>query len=261
MNCAPGFALALRRRCRRSPSRTPPGSRPRPVVSRRMPGRVIRAPRHNTARLPGGRRPAPAAPQALTRCCIRPCSSFSSDSMKMSSRFRRCCCRSFRCCRSRFWFWACRFATGLPLPSPLHGLVPSGGHPSRLRPLRGLRVPCPAARFAHRRLPLRHRRATRRHPGSPATAIAARFRLACPCRLRRPWAAPRLAGVRLREPRPARSRAEPRPLSRRRGCPSVPIPAPFSPTFGTLDRVFSTPFGGLALTPNAACCRCRHMRS
>ena len=33
------------------------------------------------------------------------------------------------------------------LPSPLRGLVPSGGYPSRLRPLRGLRAPL-ARRFA-----------------------------------------------------------------------------------------------------------------
>ena len=38
------------------------------------------------------------------------------------------------------------------LPSPLRGLGPSGGYPSRLRSLRSLRAPaCPAARYAHRR--------------------------------------------------------------------------------------------------------------
>ncbi len=41
------------------------------------------------------------------------------------------------------------------------------------------------------------------------------------------------------------------PLNRRCGSPSVPFPEPFLPTFGTLDWVFSTPFGGSALTPDA----------
>ena len=45
------------------------------------------------------------------------------------------------------------------LSSPLRGLAPAGRYPSRLRSLRSLRLPaCPAARFAHRRLPDRHRR-------------------------------------------------------------------------------------------------------
>ena len=44
------------------------------------------------------------------------------------------------------------------------------------------------------------------------------------------------------------------PLNRRCGSPSVPFPEPFLPTFGTLDWVFSTPFGGSALTPDAARC-------
>ena len=47
-------------------------------------------------------------------------------------------------------------------------------------------------------------------------------------------------------------RAAVRPLNRRGGCPPVPFPEPFSPTFGTLNWVFSTPFGGLALTPDAS---------
>ena len=51
------------------------------------------------------------------------------------------------------------------LPSPLRGLDPSGGYPSRLRSLRSLRAPL-ARRFAdaHRRVPDRHRRRdVRRH--------------------------------------------------------------------------------------------------
>ena len=71
-----------------------------------------------------------------------------------------------------------------------------------------LRVPCPAARFAHRRLP--------------------------------------------------RLRADFPPLNRRRGCPPVPPPGPLPPTFSTSNWVFSTPFGGSALTPHAAGCPNRH---
>ena len=45
------------------------------------------------------------------------------------------------------------------LPSPLRGLGPSGGYPSRLRSLRSLRAPLgTAVRCAHRRLPSRRRR-------------------------------------------------------------------------------------------------------
>ena len=52
------------------------------------------------------------------------------------------------------------------LPSPLRGLGPSGGYPSRLRSLRSLRADaCPAARSAHRRVPHRRRRRyLRRYP-------------------------------------------------------------------------------------------------
>ena len=49
------------------------------------------------------------------------------------------------------------------LSSPLRGLAPSGGYPSRLRSLRSLRA-WPAARCAHRRVPGRHGRGhVRRH--------------------------------------------------------------------------------------------------
>ena len=53
---APGFARAHRRRCRRSRSRTPPDSRPRPGVRRRMPRRLTLALRRHTVRLPRARR-------------------------------------------------------------------------------------------------------------------------------------------------------------------------------------------------------------
>ena len=79
-------------------------------------------------------------------------------------------------------------------------------------------------------------------------------------------AAPALgcASARRRSPSrtsPCSRRGVSRPLTRRGGCPPVPIPEPFSPTFGTLVWVFSTPFGGLALTPDApmvpgAACAC-----
>ena len=126
------------------------------------------------------------------------------------------------------------------LPSPLRGLGPSGGYPSRLRPLRGLRAP-----LARRLAPLtaacldatavRCFRSAVGPPSPPARAGAARrarrrLRLACPCRLRRPRPAPRLGAAppagcdlarqlyspafafantlsRAAAPRPARSRA------------------------------------------------------
>ena len=53
---APGFARAHRRRCRRSRSRTPPDSRPRPGVRRRMPRRLTLALRRHTVHLPRARR-------------------------------------------------------------------------------------------------------------------------------------------------------------------------------------------------------------
>ena len=118
------------------------------------------------------------------------------------------------------------------LPSPLRGLGPSGGHPSPLRSLRSLRAPLGSAvRTAHRRLPRRRRSALLPLRGSSAFMSSSRRRCA-PCSS---TPSPRLA--------------EPRPLSRRRGSPAVPPPGPFPPTFGTLDWVFSTPFGGSALTP------------
>ena len=159
------------------------------------------------------------------------------------------------------------------LPSPLRGLGPSGGHPSPLRSLRSLRAPLgPAVRIAHRRLPERRRSALLPLRGSSAFVSSSRRRCA-PCsstplpRLSlsaspaSARASARLAGVRIRDRRLARSRAEPRPLSRRRGSPPIPIPEPFPPTFGTLDWVFSTPFGGSALTPDASlmpCAPCLH---
>ena len=71
------------------------------------------------------------------------------------------------------------------LPSPLRGLVPSGGYPSRLRSLRSLRAPlAPAVRCAHRRLPLRRHGGLRRRSGRSAAAASPRGRYA-PGALRR----------------------------------------------------------------------------
>ena len=115
------------------------------------------------------------------------------------------------------------------LPSPLRGLVPSGGHPSPLRSLRSLRAPLgPAVRIAHRRLPGRRRRALLPLRGSsayvssstplprlslpapPASARASAWRtvLAC-CTLARRLASPAfafaIAAWLARAPSPARS--------------------------------------------------------
>ena len=65
------------------------------------------------------------------------------------------------------------------LPSPLRGLGPSGGYPSRLRSLRSLRAPLgPAVRDAHRRLPVRRCRVLRRHGGSCSVVFSLRGRCA-----------------------------------------------------------------------------------
>ncbi len=48
------------------------------------------------------------------------------------------------------------------------------------------------------------------------------------------------------------------PLTRHGGSPPVPFPEPLSPSFGTLGQVLPTPFGGSALTPDAARCPGRH---
>ncbi len=71
------------------------------------------------------------------------------------------------------------------LPSPLRGLGPSGGYPSRLRSLRSLRAPlAPAVRCAHRRLPSHRRRGFCRRCGRSAAAASPRWRCA-PGALRR----------------------------------------------------------------------------
>ena len=92
------------------------------------------------------------------------------------------------------------------LPSPLPGLVPSGGYPSRLHSLRSLRGPL-ARRFASLTAACLAAAAAPCSgalvlpPPSPPRAGAVRrarqrLRLACPCRLRRPRPAPRLGAAR-----------------------------------------------------------------
>ena len=141
------------------------------------------------------------------------------------------------------------------LPSPLRGLVCLNLPDLDLRAV----IPRPSVRCAHSALRLARRFASLTAACLNAAAVRC-FRSAvrppsCPPRAGAARRAPRrhcLAGVRIRDRRLARSRAEPRPLSRRRGSPPIPIPEPFPPTFGTLDWVFSTPFGGSALTPDAS---------
>ena len=104
------------------------------------------------------------------------------------------------------------------LPSPLRGLGPSGGYPSRLRSLRSLRGP-----LARRLAALTAVSSARRRPHS-------------------------------RTP-PCSRRSASRALTRHGGFPPVPFPEPISLSFGTLGLVLWTPGGGLALTPHAAGCR------
>ena len=96
-----------------------------------------------------------------------------------------------------------------------------------------------------RPLPNPRRGATPRRNASAMVELASGFARSPRCRCRR---------SRSRTP-PCSRRAVSRPLTRRGGCPAVPIPEPFSPTFGALDQAHTTPFGGLALTPNASLMR------
>ena len=141
---------------------------------------------------------------------------------------------------------------------PASGLGPSGGYPSRLRPLRGLRAPL-ARRFA----------ALTAACLAAAVAQRAGIRVLPPPRSalalpRLPWPAAPASGCASARRRshsrtpPCGRRAAARPLTRRGGSPPVPIPEPVPPTFGTLGRVLPTPFGGSALTPHAAGCTSRH---
>ena len=85
------------------------------------------------------------------------------------------------------------------LPSPLRGLGPSGGYPSRLRSLRSLRAPlAAAARCAHRRcrpgtVAARFHRIVRR-----TAVVSSRRRCtprSSPCSPRSPWPAAPAAGI------------------------------------------------------------------
>ena len=121
--------------------------------------------------------PAPRAAAAaplLAGCRIRRSGCFGFGPTRISNRCRCFCLSSPSRCRFLFRFRARRFATGLPCrarkrsrPFGRVSLAP----PSASRTARSA---CPAVRSAHRRLPGRRRRATRRRPGSAATAIGAR---------------------------------------------------------------------------------------
>ena len=79
------------------------------------------------------------------------------------------------------------------LPSPLRGLVPPGGYPSRLHSLRSFRADAwPAPRRARRRVPGPHDMRTIRAPCSASAASSSRRRCA-----------PRSSSASPRSPRPA----------------------------------------------------------
>ena len=172
--------------------------------------------------------------------------------MKTLCRFRQCCCPSFRCRRLRFWSWACRFATGLPCRARYAVSALRAG------------IPHVSVRFADCAVPLPGGSLRSPPPASPSPSCNAsasgffrdRHRRSLSPRLPLP-AAPALgcASARRRSHSRTPSCSLPRrspPAHAPRRLTPVPIPEPFSPTFGTLDWVFSTPFGGSALTPHAS---------
>ena len=119
------------------------------------------------------------------------------------------------------------------LPSPLRGLGPSGGYPSRLRSLRSLRADaCPAARSAHRRVPHRRRRRyVRRYP-----PLQCRGGLALA--LRAPASAPRPALV----PAPVRTLPPAPPAA---CCARLPPARSASPPTQSPRRLPSAGFAGV----------------
>ena len=112
------------------------------------------------------------------------------------------------------------------LPSPLRGLDPSGGYPSRLRSLRSLRAPL-ARRLAdaHRRVPVPHLRAFDGRLGCGTATSSSRRRFAprsSRCRLRRaPGGEPPAAVLAALVRAPLRSA----PALRFAPC-RAPVPAP-----------------------------------
>ena len=109
------------------------------------------------------------------------------------------------------------------LPSPLRGLVPSGGYPSRLRSLRSLRAPL-----------------TRRFASLTAACLSATA-VRCAGGPVVPPLPPNRAGAM----RPARFGTAARPLTRRSGSPPVPVPEPFSPALMSSAWVCPTARGRL----------------
>ena len=126
------------------------------------------------------------------------------------------------------------------LPSPLRGLVPSGGYPCRLRTLRVLRADaCPAARYAHRRVPDRRAVQTVRPSCWTAAGSSARPRFAqrsSRTSLRSPWAGCADSGLRLGSSpsHPVRRRCElhPAPVSAE---VRAPLPTPPAARFARLS--------------------------
>ena len=150
----------------------------------------------------------------------------------------------------RFRFPGAPLRDRATLPSPLCGLDPSGGYPSRLRSLRSLRGPL-ARRFASLTAACRYV-AVVQCAGIPVQPCPPVTRLPSP-------AAPALGCASARW-RP-HSRTPPSLLSRRVSSAQPPRRLPFGstsgtlpPSFCTLDWTLSTPFGGSALTPDAARC-------
>ena len=135
--------------------------------------------------------------------------------------------------------------------SPLRGLHPSGGHPSPLRSLRSLRVPCPAARCAHRRLPGRRCHALLRRLGTSNflhCSLALRAPLVSGCAVAHRLASPAFA-VANAASLPSRLLASAQSPLR---LPAGSLPEPISPALGTPDQVHWTAFAGPTLTPDAS---------
>ena len=137
--------------------------------------------------------------------------------------------------------------------SPLRGLHPSGGHPSPLRSLRSLRVPCPAVRCAHRRLRGRRCRALLRRLGTSSflhrsLVLRAPLVSGCAVAIRPASSAFAVANAASLPSRLLASAQSPLRL------PVGSLPEPISPALGTPDQVHWTAFAGPTLTPDAARC-------
>ena len=139
------------------------------------------------------------------------------------------------------------------LPSPLRGLVPSGGHPSPLRSLCSLRIPCPAVRSAHRRLPGRRCLALLRRCGTSTFVYllpALRAALVSGSAVAHPIISPALVVANAAPVLP--HRASPAQAPRR--LLSGSLPEPISPSLGTPDQALSTHVGAANSHPTHLGC-------